>query len=352
MQLGYSKIPFSSFKLKYFFVVMALFPVILLLFDQKAFAQSENEAPPASFLDVTNTSPYYVAVSYLKTIGVITGYEDKTFMPDAKINRVESLRLILDGAKIVSDEAFEAYYADVKEEQWFAGYVVKAHHLGIVKGEVAGGNFRPDDQVNLVEFLKMLLMANEMEVSSVHDKPGVPTIPPDAWFADYLNYAVQLGIVSVKPDGTLDPAHLLTRGEVANMMYLLSVMKQGGDTNFLLTQAQAQMAQIEIYISANRVPLAKEASQLGVQFTQQAYKKNPTDALILGQAKVARAYDWWVESVILGIQKKNEEAAQKANDAIDKATEAWQADKGTQPIAAHIKEKARELLVQVGGVEK
>jgi len=347
MKLSLLKILFISHKLKYL-LITAVFLMSGVFLGQKVLAQTETI--PAPFVDVSNISPYYVSISYLKEKGFITGYEDSTFIPDARINKVEALRLILTSAQVVSDEAFKPFYPDVTDGQWFTSFVIKAHHLGIVKGN-EDGMFRPAEQVKLAEFLKMLLIAHNIDVASVHGRVIIPNIAPADWFADYLNYAVELGILSLTSEGTLDPAKVLSRGEVADMIYLLLVMKQGNDPNFLLVQAKAQLAQIEVYVTANDVHLAKNASELAVQFTQQAYKSDPLDPIILGDAKLARAYDWLVDSIMLGIQKKNEEASQKANEAIDKATEAWEVNHDTQPLAAHIKEKAREILVQVGGVE-
>ena len=304
------------------------------------------------FSDVSRTSPSYTSITYLSQKGVIGGYPDGTFKPDNPINRAEVLKIILSGSGIEADEAFKADFPDVGEGDWFAPFVMKARAMGFVKGNDADGTFAPGRQVNLAEFLKMLLVANVIDVSAFEGKQVVPNIPLDAWYANYVNYAVALGIVPRDSNGNVDAAKSLTRGEVADMMYLLSIIQNGSNTQFLLTRAESEMAQIEVYIAANMVAYAKNASDLAVDLTQQAYKNMPDNNVVVGAAKIARAYDWLVDSFILGIQGKNEEAAQKANDAISKATEAWEANNATQPIARHIKDRAREILAQVGGVEE
>lgn len=304
------------------------------------------------FNDVTRTNPYYVGIMYLQSIDLVQGYEDGTFLPNAAINKAEVNKLVISSLKVDLDTPFEPVFSDMTEDLWYAPYVMKAYSLGFVTGNSGQGTFTGGKQVNLSEFLKMLLAAHQIDVSAFEGKAVVPNIPADAWYANYLNYAVALGIVPTNADGTVDPGHELTRGEVANMMYLLDVILKGSDTQFLLSRAEAEMAQIEVYIAANQVALSKNASDLAVDFTQQALKNMPDSNVVLGAAKIARAYDWLVEAYILGIQGKNDEAAQKANDTIDKATEAWEANHDTQPIAAHIKDRAREILAQVGGVEQ
>jgi hypothetical protein len=305
----------------------------------------------AEFSDVSRTHQYYTAITYLNGAGVVQGYDDGTFKPENPINRAEVLKIILKGSNIEADEKFEAAFPDVTADQWFAPYVIKAKVMGFVQGNDTDGTFTPARQVNLAEFLKMLLTANSIDVSSFEGKTVVPNIPTDAWYANYINYAATLGIIPRDTNGNVDAAKSLTRGEVISIMYLLNIIRNGQDTQFLLDRAEAELAQIEVYIAANQVALAKSASELAVDITQQAYSNMSTNEVVVGAAKIARAYDYLVDSFILGVQGKNTEAAQKANDAIDKATEAWEANNATQPIAKHIKERAREILAQVGGVE-
>ena len=305
------------------------------------------------FQDVLKTHDDYVAISYLNESGVISGYSDNTFKPENPINRAEVLKIILKGSGVDSPSDFgDITFPDVKKDDWFAPYVMKAQSLEIVKGNAADGTFTPSRQVNKAEFIKMLLLANSIKTEALQVSSDVSSdVKKDDWFAPYLNYALQVGIVSKNDNDLLEPSKLLTRGEVAEMLYLLILIKNSKDTQFLLHRAEAELAQIEVYIAGNKVSNAKHASELAVDLTQQAYKNMPENNVVLGAAKLAKAYDWLVDSFILGIQKDYTGAADKANQSIAKATEAWEANNATQPIAKHIKDRAREILSQVGGTE-
>ena len=100
-------------------------------------------------------------------------------------------------------------------------------------------------------------------------------------------------------------------------------------------------------MEANNAVLAKRASELAVDFTQQAYALKPDDALVLSLGKVAKAYDYVVTAFIAGVQKNAELATEFANKAIDKATEAWEANNEMQSVAAHIKSRARSIIDQL-----
>ncbi len=306
------------------------------------------------FKDVLRTHDSFVAIDYLREKSIIGGYSDGNFKPDRSINRAEVLKIILKGSKIDTLKSFkEVTFPDVDKSAWFAPFAMKAKLSGIVKGDEKTGKFAPARQVNKAEFLKMLLAANKIKIPELKKDQAIASdVPSDKWFASYMNYAFTAGIISKDAKGNLNPAKLLTRSEVANMMYLLILIKGSKDTQFLLHRAEAELSQIEIYIAANKVSKAKLCSEIAVDLTQQAYKNMPKDKTVLGAAKLARAYDWLVDSFLYGIKKDFEKASEHANKSISKATEAWKANNSTQPIARHIKDRAREILAQVGGVEE
>ena len=305
------------------------------------------------FPDVPRTHTVYVAISYLNQTGVISGYPDGTFKPDNTINRAEVLKVILNGSNVDSPEDFgEVTFPDVSKDDWFARFVMRAKLFGIVKGSDVDGTFAPTRQINKAEFLKMLLMANFVKEEALEAAENTASdVSEDDWFAPYINYALQVGIITKNAQNMAEPGKFLIRAEVADMMYLLILIKGSKDTQFLLHRAEAELAQIEVYIAANMIAHAKRASELAVDLTQQAYKNMPEDNIVLGVAKLSRSYDLLVNAFIYGVQKDYTAAAEFANEAIDKATEAWEANNETQLIARHIKDRAREILAQVGGVE-
>jgi hypothetical protein len=130
----------------------------------------------------------------------------------------------------------------------------------------------------------------------------------------------------------------------------LLVILNGQDTQFLISQSEAQMAQIELYIASNDVVSAKRAAELSVDMTQQAYHNMPENNVVVGAAKIARAYDYLVNSYVSALQKNYVEARDWADQSISKASEAWEANNDTQPIARHIKDRANEILTQIAGL--
>ena len=322
--------------------------LIAVTIGQLAFAETPTQEE-TTFSDVGRTHLQYTSIMFLYNNGVIGGYEDGTFKAEKAINRAEVLKIILKGSKIDSPETFQDYFPDVKEADWFFPYVIKAKELGFVKGNATDGTFTPGRQVNLAEFLKMLLLANEINVEGLAENSTVEGLEAGQWYTPYINYAVISGVLGSKDDIT--PSRQLTRGDVANMMYLLTLVRNGNDNQFLLSNAEKELAQVEGYLNVKNTLAAKSASTLAVDLTTKASSNLPDSTVVTGASKIAKSYDYLVNAYTLAISGETTDAAGWANATIQMATEAWEANHETQTIAKHLKDLAREILTQVGGTE-
>lgn len=301
----------------------------------------------AAFIDVPKSHPNYVSIDYLQKNNIVKGNPDGTFAPERVVNRAEALKMIFEAAGIVPDQTSkESTFPDVKSGDWFHKYVELARRLEIVKGN-PDGTFAPARSVNRAEMLKMMLETYRFNQKDWAAQTMFSDVNKDNWFAAYVNYAGHIGLVQKDENGKVFPEQNLTRGQVAEIIYLMTVIRRGNDNQFLLNQAEMHITQIEAYVAAKNIPMAKRSSELAVDMTQQALKSLPDNKVVLGAAKIARAYDFVLQSYIAGLQKNNEEAIRLANDAINKATEAWEANNDTQPIAKHIKDRAREIIQQI-----
>ncbi|MBD3327854.1 hypothetical protein GF340_00960 [Candidatus Peregrinibacteria bacterium] len=300
----------------------------------------------AQFNDLANTHPNYVAITYLNEEGVINGYPDNTYQPEKLVNRVEALKVILEGNSIEINDPESTNFTDVNLADWFTKYIETAKGLGIVEGN-PDGSFAPGRDVIKAEFLKMLLMTNHFKKEKWEAMSLFNDIPENEWYTPYMNYAGQAGLIMKDEDGNLNPAEKLNRGEVAEIMYLMTVILHADDTQFLVNQAERQMAQIDLYIDSNNPSAAKRAAELAVDMTQQAYKNLPEDSVVIGAAKIARAYDFVMNAFISAVAGDDEAAKDWANQAKEKADEAIAVNQDVKTLAEHVKNRADEILSQL-----
>lgn len=187
-----------------------------------ALAQTE------AFTDVPSTHPNFEAINNLKFNGVISGYPDGTFKPDQVVNRVEVLKMIFEGLETDEPTTLETPdFSDVDLNAWYGEYLKKAYTLGMVEG-YADGTFKPAQTVNLVENLKLMLEAANVELpTSVPENPFNDT-PKDEWYAQYVQYAKEANLVDPDQQFNIYPAKGMTRGDFAEALFRLRTVIQQG----------------------------------------------------------------------------------------------------------------------------
>lgn len=190
----------------------------------------------SGFSDLSASSTYYNAVMDLKARGIISGYPDGTFKPDQVVNRAEALKLILGAAKVVvpTDAAMGlAGFSDVDGSAWYAPYLRKALSMGVVQG-YPDGTFKPGQTVNLAENLKMLIKAENIDLSQVF-AIGTPynDVAPDAWYRSYLEYANEGNLIeAADANGNIHPDQGMTRGKLSELLYRLLFIQDRKLTQF------------------------------------------------------------------------------------------------------------------------
>ena len=172
---------------------LVLLGVALLAFASIGFAEGFSDVDGYLYKD---------SIVRLKEINVLNGYEDGSFKPFNSVNRAEMLKMIF----VALDEDAVDYeggcFSDVKEE-WFAPYVCRAKDLGIVKG-YADGSFKPGQQANMVETLKIVIEAFGFPLDDLKDG--------EDWYVPYMNFAHENNIFSRY---NYFPSRDSQRGEVA-----------------------------------------------------------------------------------------------------------------------------------------
>jgi len=177
-------------------------------------------AQSANFSDVPANSPYYTAIMDLKSRGIIGGYPDGTYKPDQMVNRVEALKIILLGADIlVPNNTGTGGFSDTQAHEWYAKYLLQAKTLGIVNG-YPDGTFKPTQTVNLVENLKMLINARNINLDKVvvSGNPYADAMAAQ-WYAKFVEYAKEQKWLTPDSKNMIYPAQGMTRGKLAQLLY-------------------------------------------------------------------------------------------------------------------------------------
>ncbi len=114
----------------------------------------------------------------------------------------------------------EILFADIKRNDQNYAMIAWMKDQGAIGG-YADGKLKAGQEVNRVEFLKMLLVAEEIDTENEKNceiEAIFSDVAATDWFAPYVCYAYAAGIVGGYPDGTLRPAQGVKYNEAAAMM--------------------------------------------------------------------------------------------------------------------------------------
>ncbi len=151
--------------------IIASAVLLFSLFYSSSFAFSGTDASAAKFL----AGKWYIANNL-----DINGYR-----LDDGITRKEFMKIIAKINGAVVPEKCEKKFSDVNSADWGCKYIEWALSKGFV---AKNATFRPNDNVNITEALKLIFKAKGIEKK----------YSTSSWQADYVNSAFDLGMIKEK----------------------------------------------------------------------------------------------------------------------------------------------------------
>lgn len=146
-----------------------------------------EELPALPFLDLPENNQYYDAVHFLYDLEIVEGYDDDTFRPYDEINRAETLKILL----LAFDEIETAESVE------------------------------PTELTNATAEATIESEAEAISDNSVKETPTTPyfsDIKEDDWFYPYIQTAYEKGIVSGYADGSFAPENSVNLAEALKML--------------------------------------------------------------------------------------------------------------------------------------
>lgn len=163
--------------------------LILSLLLSGLFTAKFTLANEIVFSDLAENNEYYPAIFDLVDKGIVQGYDDGTFRPYDEINRVEALKIIMLYFNWDTTSAAETSlnFSDIESDAWYEPYLMTAYKNSIING-YEDGTFLPNNTVNLAETLKIITKAAPF---TFIDKTNIEVDPAQDVPADswYAGYA-------------------------------------------------------------------------------------------------------------------------------------------------------------------
>ena len=151
-------------------------------------ARQRNWSSENNFSDVSADKWYNNAVSTLCHMGVLGGYSDGTFRPNAPITRAEFAKIAVSFSQ-ANGSAVYSYFTDVKTTDWFAPYVTTAKDSGLIEG-YSDGSFKPENRITRAEACTIVNRVLGRKPSKSHMKISGRIDWPDCTTADWFYEAI------------------------------------------------------------------------------------------------------------------------------------------------------------------
>jgi len=193
-------------------------------------APSRMSAPlntiPLVFGDVAQDAWYFTAVNYVYAEGIMEGFPDGTFRPDASLTRAQIVTILYRLAGEPEVTGIENPFADKQEVQWWTPQILWAYSEGVTTGFVdANGvrTFRGNQAVTREEFAAFVARYQEAA-----DKVPMPILADYEWqdftqireFArEYVGVLTAQGVFRDVPGNNFQPQAEATRGMVATVLH-------------------------------------------------------------------------------------------------------------------------------------
>lgn len=306
-------------------------------------------AQGATFSDVPSTHPAHDAIIYLRDQGLIKGYADGTFKPNQEVDRAAALKMILAGR--VTDEQAAGLnnpgFTDIPSDAWYKGYVSKGVELGIIDGPPKTTAFNGSRPVIRAEFLKLLLLAQQMNTNSYSEiqLPLASDVSdPSAWFYPYFRMGLATAITDIDPNGKLYPEKKLTRGDVALSVYLLLMYKQNRRTQTLLTTTETELAgNVMPNLNAQGLVAAKMAHARALLAVRGALTSRPDSTIVKGAVKVTEGLGALVQAYEAGVGGRPDDVISLAGKSYNLSVQAKEFSPSLDTIATNIQTIARNM---------
>lgn len=169
--------------------------------------------PPSSeqadlFIDLKDNTWYSDEILYLYRHGIVSGYGDGGFHPNAPVTRAEAVAM-LGRAKGLDGTKTQTRFSDVPASSFASGYVKSATDQGVING-FTDGTFRPGSNIirgDVAIILKNAFGFADTSTAYFNDVPG------SKHYYNAINSMAAENITSGFSDGSFRPNQYITRVE-------------------------------------------------------------------------------------------------------------------------------------------
>ncbi|HIW35052.1 MAG TPA: S-layer homology domain-containing protein, partial [Candidatus Paenibacillus intestinavium] len=146
------------------------------------------------------------------SLKLVNGYSDGSFKPNQEINRAEFTAILVRAMKLEAAKG-EVKFTDANKIQaWAQEYIQQAVEAGILTG-YNDNTFRPSGDITRTEAAVMVVKALGLELVSEEELTFTDAAKIPAYARAYVATAVKHGLVTGYSNNTFGPTKVATRAD-------------------------------------------------------------------------------------------------------------------------------------------
>jgi hypothetical protein len=156
-------------------------------------------------------------ISRLVSLGILSGYPDGSFLPDATITRAELAKVLSLTFNVKMLKEGGANFKDLETNYWATPYIERLYKGGVIEG-YPDGTFRPQQPVKRSEVASMIARIIAWPLVPKNFPPTFLDLSPDHWAFQYIETGAWQGAWDGYPNGKFEPDREATRAEIAALI--------------------------------------------------------------------------------------------------------------------------------------
>lgn len=174
-----------------------------------------TNAAGTSFTDVKPTLDHYDSIMNLARRGIVKGYSDGTYRPDSKLTRGQASKILALALKLDTKSLKNPGFKDVDKTNGFYKYVAALENAGLISG-FEDNTFKPNASMTRAHMAKAIDLGFKLEGKSTINP--FTDVSDSAWYVDHVKALVNNKVTRGKTATTFDPNASITRAQMASFV--------------------------------------------------------------------------------------------------------------------------------------
>ncbi|MEK3978661.1 S-layer homology domain-containing protein [Psychrobacillus sp. FSL K6-2836] len=170
----------------------------------------------AGFSDLNSTHVHYSSVIDLTDRGVLKGFKDGTFKPEASVTRGQAAKIIALTLDLDTKNVVNPNFKDIKTDNEYYGPIAALVAKGIVTGK-EDGTYAPGEKLTRSQMAKIITLAFGFEEGKLTDTKFKDVKATD-WYNGYLQTLLDNEITTGTTATTFSPYANVKRGQMASFV--------------------------------------------------------------------------------------------------------------------------------------